>query len=412
MASIELLRNTVTNSSTTYISKASSKATTDQGKIIFICSTLNLDHPYGATPAIWQLLKGFYEVGCDSIVIPYRGKSVRTPWWRSYPNPTEREAEFYAHSGMHAKSPQGIRKSINDAVVPKLANALVTKKWQKLFSKILAKEKEIAAVFLMGVPLNHFNGLAKYVKSEFSCPLVYYDLDVPTSLPEHGGFSFSYYLGADVDAYDAIIVPSEGVFDELTQLKANKVFSVHFGVDPDLYLPMNAEQQDIDVFFFATSDSDRENLVSMMVSEPSKTMDARFLVSGIKYTANLGNAKKIPMLPFSLWRNYAGRSKINLNITRGRHASTCTSTSRPFELAAMGCCIVSSPYLGLDKWFKTGEEIFIANSSVEATELYTWLLDDEDSRRKAALKARKRVLAEHTFRQRARDILEIFDGLR
>jgi spore maturation protein CgeB len=412
MNSIELLRNTVTSSSKTPASNASSKETTDQGKIIFICSTLNLDHPYGATPAIWQLLKGFYEVGCDSIVIPYRGKSIRTPWWRSYPNPTEIEGEFYAHSGLHAKGSQGIRKSINDAIVPKIANAVVTKKWQKLFSKILSKEKEIAAIFLMGVPLNHFNGLVKYVKNECSCPIVYYDLDVPTSLPEHGGFSFSYYLGADIDAYDAIIVPSDGVFEELMQLNARRVFSVHFGVDPDLYLPMKAEQQDIDVFFFATGDSDREHSVSMMISEPSKTMSAHFLVSGIKYTANLANAKKIPMLPFSLWRNYAGRSKINLNITRERHASTFTSTSRPFELAAMECCIVSSPYKGLDKWFKTGEEIFVANSPSEATELYTWLINDKDSRRDAALKARNHVLAEHTFKQRAGDILKIFDGLR
>jgi len=382
-----------------------------QPKLLVICSTLNLDYPYGATPAIWQLLKGFFEVGCDTIVIPYRGKSVRTPWWRCYPNPTEREGELYANSGMHTKNPEGLRKSINDKLVPKLANIILTSKWKKLFSEILKKEKEIDAVLLIGVPLNHFNSLAKYVKSDFSCPLIYYDLDVPTSLPKHGGFSFNYYLNAEVAEYDAIIVPSEGVFDELAQLNANKVFSVHFGVDPDLYLPLNVEQ-DIDVFFFATSDSDRENEVSMMISDPSMKMDARFLVSGIKYATDLRKAEKIPMLPFSLWRYYACRSKINLNITRERHASTYTSTSRPFELAAMGCCIVSSPYKGLDKWFRIGAEIFVANSSNEAIELYNWLIDDEDLRRNVGLKARKRVLSEHTSRQRAKDLLEIINKLK
>jgi hypothetical protein len=45
-----------------------------QKKVLVICSTLNLDYPYGATPAIWQLLKGLFEVGCDVIAIPYRGK--------------------------------------------------------------------------------------------------------------------------------------------------------------------------------------------------------------------------------------------------------------------------------------------------------------------------------------------------
>jgi spore maturation protein CgeB len=381
-----------------------------QPKLLVICSTLNLDYPYGATPAIWQLLKGFFEVGCDTIVIPYRGKSLRTPWWRSYPNPIEKEAELYAHSGMHAKNSEGLRKSINDKVVPKLVDAVLTNKWKKLLSEILKKEKEINAVFLIGVPLNHFNGLAKFVKSEFSCPLIYYDLDVPTSLPKHGGFSFSYYLGADIAKYDAIIVPSEGVIDELIELNANKVFSVHFGVDPDLYLPLDVKQ-DIDVFFFATSDSDRENETAMMISDPSAETDFRFLVSGIKYTTDLKRAEKIPMLPFSLWRYYAGRSKINLNITRARHASTYTSTSRPFELAAMECCIVSHPYKGLDKWFTKGKELFIVEDTKEAIEMYKYLLKDDETRRKVGSNARQRVLKEHTFRQRANDLLQILDCL-
>lgn len=383
----------------------------DQMKLLIVCSTLDLDYPYGATPAIWQLLKGFFEVGCDTIVIPYRGKSIRAPWWRCYPNPTEKEGEFYARSGMHTKHSKGLRKSINDKIVPQLANLVVTRKWRRLFSNILKREKEIDAVMLIGVPLNQFNGLATYVKSEFCCSLVYYDLDVPTSLPKYGGFSFNYYRGADLAKYDAIIVPSEGVSDELLRIGAKRVFYVHFGVDPDLYLPVKTEQ-DIDVFFFATSDSDREKSVSMMISAPSKKMRARFLVSGIRYNVDLVNAQMIPMLPFSLWRNYVGRSKINLNIPRERHASTyATSTSRPFELAAMESCIVSSPYNGLKKWFDIGKEIFVAKDSKEAIELYQWLINDGELRKEIGLKARRRVLKEHTFRHRARDIVGILNKL-
>jgi len=275
----------------------------------------------------------------------------------------------------------------------------------------LKREKEIDAVMLIGVPLNQFNGLATYVKSEFCCPLVCYDLDVPTSLPKYGGFSFNYYHGADIAKYDAVIVPSEGVSDELLRLGARRLFFVHFGVDPDLYQPVKTEQ-DIDVFFFATNDSDREKSVSMMISVPSKKMKARFLVSGIKYNVDLGNAQMIPMLPFSLWRNYAGRSKINLNIPRERHALTyATSTSRPFELAAMECCIISSPYSGLEKWFDIGKEIFVAKDSKEAIELYQWLINDGERRKEIGLKARRRVLREHTFRHRARDILGILNTL-
>lgn len=378
-----------------------------QPKLLVICSTLDLDYPYGATPAIWQLLKGLFEIGLDTIVIPYRGKSIRSPWWRCYPNPTEKEGALYAHSGLHVKNASGFRKNINDSVVPKLASIVVQNKWKRVFSKISENEKELAGVLLLGVPLNHFNSLSSFIKSKLSCPLLYYDLDAPTSLPHHGGFSFNYYQNANLAEYDAILVPSEGVCKEIMEMGAQKLFFVHFGVDPELYLPLKTKQ-DVGAFFFATNDSDREKSVKMMISEPSRTIDAPFLVSGIKYKSSLGRAKKIPMIQFSQWRHYAARSKINLNIPRETHASTyATSTSRPFELAAMGCCIVSAPYSGLEKWFKIGDEIFVANDTKEALELYSWLLNDDEARENASHKAREHVLREHTFKQRAQEITSI-----
>lgn len=84
-----------------------------------------------------------------------------------------------------------------------------------------------------------------------------------------------------------------------------------------------------------------------------------------------------------------------------------TSTSRPFELAAMGCCVVSSPYNGLEKWFKIGEEMFISRDTSEAIELYSWLLNDKSTREKAASRARQRVLLEHTYQHRAIQLMKM-----
>ena len=56
-----------------------------------------------------------------------------------------------------------------------------------------------------------------------------------------------------------------------------------------------------------------------------------------------------------------------------------TSTSRPFELAAMECCIVSHPYKGLDKWFTKGKEIFVVEIPPKKPLKFTsgYLNDDE-----------------------------------
>ena len=65
-------------------------------RILAVASAVDLDFRYGCTPAWWQLWKGMYEAGVDLVVTPYRGRPVESPWWRTAPNPTYREAETYA----------------------------------------------------------------------------------------------------------------------------------------------------------------------------------------------------------------------------------------------------------------------------------------------------------------------------
>jgi spore maturation protein CgeB len=117
-------------------------------------------------------------------------------------------------------------------------------------------------------------------------------------------------------------------------------------------------------------------------------------------------------VPFSRLREYCCRSKINLNIVRGAHASVYGSSSnRPFELAAMECCIVSNPYLGLEEWFEPGKELFIVQEADEIGELYQWLLDNETERKKIGQRARERVLKEHTYQHRAKLLVQMIRDL-
>lgn len=362
---------------------------------------------------IWQLLKGLYEVGCDNIVVPYRGEAFRSLWWRCYPNPAKIEGELYARAESNLKF-QSVRNNtgfLKDRIIPKAVQLAIIPKWRRLLQRILRRENEIDAALIVGVPLNQIRGIGKFIKESFNCPTIYYDLDVPTSLQKFGGFSFNYFHGADLGEYDAIISPSEGVTKDLFEQGATRIEFVHFGVDPDLYIPVETHQ-DVDIFFYATSGRNREKSIEMMISDPSKVLDANFLVSGLQFKVDLGRAKKISMVPFSKWRNFCCRSKVNLNIPRVNHASTyATSTSRPFELAAMGCCIVSSPYYGLEKWFEIGSEILVAENSEEAISLYQWLLEDDEARTKLGESARRRVLKEHTYKHRAHDLLRILSSI-
>jgi len=192
---------------------------------------------------------------------------------------------------------------------------------------------------------------------------------------------------------------------------AQKVFILHFGVDPAAYMPI-ALQHDIDVSFFGGGSRNREHSINMMITKPSMKLPNRFLAIGRNFNMDLGQAILIPFIRFNDWRNYSCRSKINLNIPRENHARTyATSTSRPFELGAMGCCIVSSPYQGLEKWFDIDREILVVKSAEEAIDTYQGLLEDEEARRKFGRLARERVCKEHTHIHRAKELLQILDSI-
>lgn len=374
-------------------------------KILVLCSTLDLSKPFGATPSIWQLLKGFYEEGHELIVIPYHGHKVDTLWWRCVQNPNYYEGIALAKIlNLFNKSSRKLSRSY---FVPILAQHVAKPKLYKIITQTLSQVNNIEAIMMIGVPINQFSGLANQIRKLHAIPIVYYDLDVPTSLPSHGGFTFNHLKDADLNEYDSIIVPSEGSVPELRELGARQVKVVHFGVDPQVYTPIKIEK-DIDLFFFGNGGSSRANNLRMMITDPSNVLDYKFVVSGRDLDVDLGRSRVYPPFLFSEWRNFCCRAKINLNIVRDLHAKVySTSTSRPFELAAMQCCIVSSPYKGLENWFDVGKEILVANSTKECIEMYTMLIGDAEMRYKIGEAAQNKVMKAHTSRHRARQIIDI-----
>ena len=138
-------------------------------------------------------------------------------------------------------------------------------KVKKLLKKILNDEKDIDAILVINWPLNHIDGLFHEIIKNHEIPVLYYDQDAPTSFPEHGGFTFNHYVGADLSNYDSIIIPSEGSIDDLKSLGAQNVDIVHFGVDMDVFTPISI-QKDIDFFFFGNGGKAREKNIEMMIS--------------------------------------------------------------------------------------------------------------------------------------------------
>lgn len=378
-------------------------------RILSVISSIDLKEGMGCTPAWWQLHKALHEQGHELILTPYLGADIESLWWRTYENPCYWESKLYKRVSDWLDLSAGSEKG-TDGLVDTVTDLWTKRKWERHLDEIVTEEEPDVVLF-SNVPLNQIGGVPGTLKREHGIPTVFYDGDMPTILPkyvESRGFQFDYYDGANLAEFDAFVVNSEGVTDELERMGARNVHPLHYGADPGLYQPVDLPY-DHDVAFFGSGASFREEHTRNMITEPARQLrDRNFVVGGRGYDIDLGPVERAGWIPINGFREFCGSARINLNITRKGHREVYkSSTSRPFELAAMGCCVVSDPYNGLGEWFEIGDEMFVAEDQAEAIELYEWLLDDDEEREAVGRRAHERVLEDHTFTDRADRLVEV-----
>jgi glycosyltransferase involved in cell wall biosynthesis len=387
-------------------------------KLLVACSSLDLLAPLSATPAWWQLLKALYETGIELAVTTYHGRAPETLWWHAYPNPLVRLGRLYAvlrssgrrlGRGRVTDAPADGRETLAEAVTRRMARGVAAPWWRRHLARILRSEGNIDAVVLVSIPPNHLRGVAASIARDFRVPTFLYDGDAPASLPSYRGFStgFRIYQGANLEEFAATISNSKGSEAALREMGARAVHTLYYGADPEVYAPL-AIPPDVDVFFYGHTAEYRTDWLRAMVGAPSEALaGARFAVRG-PGLGDVGRAQTLPYLSFDRLREYVARSRICLLINRQAHACVYgSSTMRPFELGMMGACMVSNPYLGIEEWFEPGQEVVLVGSAEEAVDRYRFLLGHDADRRAIGEAARRRTLAQHTFRHRAAQLVDI-----
>ena len=392
-------------------------------KLLVAASAVDLDFRYGCTPAWWQLWKGLYEEGVDLVVTPYRGRAVESPWWRTAPNPTFVEGESFARARdvvARLKGDSYLRRAednpedgLGERMTREVIWRWVTPRWRRHLDALVRDERPDALV-VFTVPMAHLRGIPSYLRERYGLPIVFYDGDVPMSLPEFGGMDtgFNWYHQADPSEYDLVVSNSEGGLERLRELGARRAEAVFWGADPDFFAPRDVEKQ-MDVFFYGYGDKFRREWMQTLVGEPSRALpDVDFALGGRDFQGDVGNARMTGDVPFNAFAGAISAARVNLCITRRSHATVYASSScRPFELASAGAAIVANPYNGIERWFEPGAEIVIVEDAQQAIDAYRDLLADPAQAEELGRRARERVLDEHTYRHRARRLLELI-GLR
>lgn len=391
-------------------------------KLLVIASALDVSLPLGCTAAWWQLLKALAELGHEIVAAPYFGRAVSTLWWRSYENPCYRLGQVFQGLRELGREWTGDKRAdvcFGDSAGQRFQRALiqrlVTPRWRRHLASIVEREGGVSAVLILNVPLNHFGGIASSLRRWFGLPICYFDGDLPASLPEFGGFAsgFSIYHGADLAEYDGVLGNSQGSLETLGSLGARRTGVLWWGADPELFRPLEVEE-DIDVFFYGLGSEYRQDWLDAMIAIPSRRLPSlRFVVAGDHLDLDLGRAERLGGLLPSQLNRYAARARLNLNVARRPHASVYASAStRLFELASMQRAVVSNPVLGLNEWFEPGSEIEVVGSADSAVAAYVRLLENAGERKALGEAARRRLMAQHTYRHRAQQLVTFLQSLR
>jgi len=386
-------------------------------KILILPSIIDLKQGLGCTPFWWQLYKALYENENELVVVPYLGRAVESPWWETYENPclkesllmkklTDRKMEKRVKKEKQGKD---VKKEgvFPEKLVQKLTSLYTVPKWKKKIKEI-NKEEDGFDACLTTNPLNQFEEVTEFIKDLMDIPVVYYEGDLPTILPKYAlerGFRFNHFKNADLSLYDAFLVNSEGVIPDLKEMGAKNIHPFHYAVDPDLVYPVDVEKEN-DVAYFGYGSQYREKWMKKMITEPSKKMNGiNFVVGGGHFGIDLGQAEFVGNVPYPKYKYFVGRSKINLNITRKSHASVYkTSTGRIFELPAMGAVMVSQPYNGLDEFFEPGKDYIQVDEEEDIVQIYRDLLSNENWRSEIAKNAREKILKDHSYEIRAKQL--------
>ena len=215
---------------------------------------------------------------------------------------------------------------------------VVTPRWKRHLERLVEREKPDAVVFFT-VPMAHFRGIPSALRERFGIPVVFYDGDVPMSLPEFGGMDtgFNYYHGADPAEYDLVLSNSEGGLPRLLELGARRAEAVFWGADPGFFAPQPVAKE-MDVFFYGYGDKFRREWMAAHDRGAEQGGAGDRLRAG--WAGFPGRYRRVPGtigdVPFNVFARAISSARVNLNVTRRSHASVPRLVDLPSVRAGLG----------------------------------------------------------------------------
>jgi len=233
----------------------------------------------------------------------------------------------------------------------------------------------------------------------------FYDIDTPVPLAALQRGACEYLAPRLIPRYALYLSFTGGpILQRLEQVYGSPMARpLYCAVDPTLYYPEECHPM-YDLGYMGTYSADRQAALEGLLLEPARRWKrGRFIVAGPQYPETIQwppNVERVDHLPPAGHRGFYNRQRFTLNITRAEMLQAGYAPSvRLFEAAACAALVISDYWKGLETFFALGEEILLGGSSEETLRYLRGISEEE--RRGIGVRARRRVLSEHTAAHRA-----------
>ena len=245
---------------------------------------------------------------------------------------------------------------------------------------------------------------------------VFYDLDTPVTLSMIREGVFCPYIPEEgLRDFDLVLSYTGGpALKQLaSRLGARRIATLYGSVDPVFHFPVApVPEYKSDLSHLGTYAEDRAAALRALLVEPALRLPRkRFLIGGPQYPNVFPWCSNIFYRPHVSPPEHPAfycSSVLTLNVTRRVMADVgfCPS-NRLFEAAACGTVTISDSWPGLERFFKPGDEILVAEGPDDVVDA---LGLGEEQRKRIGRRARERALSEHSAARRAVQMEELLES--
>lgn len=274
---------------------------------------------------------------------------------------------------------------------------------EKVLKAQIEQEKPDVIYIYSGVWLSeHFlESLRKKIKHiilQWTCPIV----------GRWNDFSFR--------SFDFIVSASEPIVQHFKKLGL-KSYYIQQAFDEDILKKVTKKTQTKDVVFIGNYSLAHETRLLVLEYLLANHINLDIYGSGKEHMPENSLVRKKmqpPLQGIEMYNVYRGY-KIGLHIATegltsdGIDLSSFAGAKRNFEITGVGTALLTSYQPNLRDLFKIDEEIITFNSKEECLEKIHFYLANKDKLEKIAAAGQARVLKEHTFLNRAKQLLSIIE---